>query len=180
VAPDGDTPLRLTVQVVVPEETIEDGEQLTPLRLTTGEIDTLVVLVTPVSVAETVTGVTAETDPAVTVKADDTEPTGIVMEDGTGKAAELDERAMVALLCAAEFRVTVQVVLPAGVKDDGPHEMPDKEGATPPVMVMVPLEPVTSDGSPELDTPTTFETEILVLLVRLGFSVTVTVATTPG
>jgi hypothetical protein len=58
-------PVRLTVQVVAPKETSEDGEQLMPDSVIEGVTVTLVVLVSPRHVADTVALESTETSPAV-------------------------------------------------------------------------------------------------------------------
>ena len=175
-----DAELMVAVQVVLPAEAIEDGEQLTLERVGVAVDPTVtdVVFVTPFQVAEMVTGVAAVTAVAVAGKLADVAPAGIVIEAGTGRTAELDERETVVTLCAAALSVAVQVVFPAEAIVDGLHEIPDSVGV-PPRMVTVPPVPDIGTGSPRLDEPTGFATEMFALVDRLGAMPSVTVAMTP-
>jgi hypothetical protein len=112
--------VRVTVQEVVPKEITEDGEQVTPLKeaAAAGETETVVVLVTPLQVAETVAEVTLVTVAAVAVKLAEDDPAGIVTEAGTGNAVP-EVRATVVATAAAPVRVTVQLVFPLEVMVDG-------------------------------------------------------------
>src|SRR2546430_434904 len=73
-------PLTVTVQMVLVVESTKAGEQVTPVKASAGETDTVAVLVMPLSVAETVTEESTETDPAVAVKLADDDPAAIVIE----------------------------------------------------------------------------------------------------
>ena len=111
-------PVRLTVQVVVASDTIEEGVQVTPLSVTAGETDTVVVLVTPLQVADTVAVESTVTEPAVAVKLTEDDPAGIVTDAGTGRTLP-EVRVTVVLAPAAPLRLTVQVVVARERMDDG-------------------------------------------------------------
>ena len=119
--PVGAASVSVTVQVELPGAFTVAGLQLTELNCAPGDTVTVVVLLTPLSVAVTVAVCELVTVAAVAAKVPVDAPEATVIDAATGSAVLLLDRLTVVALVAAFVNVTVQVVTCAGAKLDGAH-----------------------------------------------------------
>ena len=115
----------VTVQVDVPGALTVAGLQLSELSCATGDTVTVVVLLTPLSVAVTVAVCELVTVAAVAVKVPVVAPETTVIDTATGSAVLSLDRLTVVVLVAALVSVTVQVVACAEFKLEGEQATED-------------------------------------------------------